>query len=177
MAAAEVCLFGPCNAKDELQTFKCVAVQKIITTSKSKHDELHKTISESWILAHKSCYCSYTSTSRQRKRKSSPVPVPSKRLLKSHSSNFNFKQDCLFCGKECKPKDPKNPDRWEKTSQCTTVDRDGITFKQQLENLCAERQDQWANEVAARVSGVIDLHAACQHLPVRAESCPYSPDR
>ena len=46
--------------------------------------------------------------------------------------------------------------------QCLTVHRGNstITFKQQLENLCDERQDQWANEVATRLSGVIDLHAA-----------------
>jgi len=45
--------------------------------------------------------------------------------------------------------------------QCKTVDRgSAITFKQQLENLCDERQDQWANEVTARLSGVIDLPAA-----------------
>ena len=37
-----------------------------------------------------------------------------------------------------------------------------MTFKQHLENLCDERtsQDQWVNEVAARLSGVIDLPAA-----------------
>ena len=49
----------------------------------------------------------------------------------------------------------------QKVKQCKTVDRDSaITFKQQLENLCDERQDQWANEVAVRLSGLIDLHAA-----------------
>ena len=35
-----------------------------------------------------------------------------------------------------------------------------ITFKQQLEDLCDEREDLWGNEVAVRLSGVIDLHAA-----------------
>ena len=35
-----------------------------------------------------------------------------------------------------------------------------ITFKQQLENLCDEREDLWGNEVTARLSGIIDLHAA-----------------
>ncbi|KAG1674268.1 hypothetical protein GQR58_015168 [Nymphon striatum] len=35
-----------------------------------------------------------------------------------------------------------------------------ITFKQHLEDICDERQDQWANEVAVRLSGVIDLHAS-----------------
>ena len=44
---------------------------------------------------------------------------------------------------------------------CTTLGRSSnITFKEHLENLCEERQDQWANEVAARLYGVIDLPAA-----------------
>lgn len=85
----------------------------------------------------------------------------SKRLLKSQCSDFDFKRDCLLCGTECKPKDSKNPHRWVLVRQCTTVDRGSdITLKQKLENLCDERQDQWANEVMARLSGVIDLHAA-----------------
>ena len=85
----------------------------------------------------------------------------SKRMLKSHSGDFQFKRDCLFCGKGCLPKDPKNPGRWVPVRQCTTVDRGGgISFKQQIENTCDERQDQWAQEVALRISGVIDLCAA-----------------
>ncbi len=70
-------------------------------------------------------------------------------------------RDCVLCGNECQPKDPKNPHRWVEVRQCRTVDRgDDITFKQKLENLCDERQDQWANEVSARIRGVIDMLAA-----------------
>ena len=168
----EKCLFSPCNASGALQTFKTVAVQKIIATSKVKHDELYRTLSGSDILAHKSCYCTYTSRSRkseQGKRKSTPTDTGvSKRLLKSQCSDFVFKRDCLLCGNECKPKDSKNPHSWVQVRQCRTVDRGSdITFKQHLENLCDERQDQWANEVAARLSGVIDLPAsdAQYHAP------------
>jgi hypothetical protein len=58
--------------------------------------------------------------------------------------------------------------------KCTTVGRgNNITFKQQLENLCDERQDQSANEVMTRVSGVIDLHAADAqyHVPYYKMFC------
>ena len=164
-AEGDTCLFGPCNASGALQTFKTVAVQKIIATSKVKKDELYKTMSGSDILAHKSCYCSYTSKSRNielAKRKSTLIDhgVP-KRLLKSQCSDFVFKRDCLLCGEECKPKDSKNPHSWVQVRQCTTVDRPGnITFQQQLENICEDRQDQWANEVAVRLCGVFDLHAS-----------------
>ena len=67
-AEGEMCLFSPCHASGALQTFKTVAVQKIVATSKMKHDEPYKSLSESYILAHKSCYCSYTSRSRKNKQ-------------------------------------------------------------------------------------------------------------
>ena len=65
-AEGEKCMFSPCHASGALRTFKTVAVQKIVVTSKVKHDELYKTVSGSYILAHKSCYCSYTSRSRKK---------------------------------------------------------------------------------------------------------------
>ena len=64
-AEGEKCLFSPCHASGALQTFKTVAVQKIVATSKVKHDELYKTLSGSYILAHKSWYCSYTSSRKK----------------------------------------------------------------------------------------------------------------
>ena len=159
------CLFSPCNVQGALHTFKTVAVQKIVATSKAKRDELFKTLSETEIVAHKSCYCKYTSKSRnseQKRRKDTLAhTVVSKRLLKSQCSDFVFKRDCLLCGNVCKMKDSKNPHRWVDVRPCKTVNRgSAITFKQQLENICDEREDQWGNEVAARLSGVIDLHAA-----------------
>ena len=56
---------------------------------------------------------------------------------------------------------------WVQVKQCTTVDRDGdIMFKQQLEDLCDERQDQWTNQVTSKLSGAIDLHPDAQyHVP------------
>ena len=91
-AEGEKCLFSPCHASGALQTFKTVVVQNIVATSEVKHDELYKTLSGSYILAHKSCYCSYTSRSRkheQGKRTSTLTDTGvSKRLLKSQCSDF-----------------------------------------------------------------------------------------
>ena len=47
-----------------------------------------------------------------------------------------------------------------------------ITFKQQLNNLYDEREDQWGNEVAARLSGVIDIHAADAQYHVPCHNRP-----
>ena len=130
------CFFSPCNNQGALQTFKTVAAQKIVATSKAKRDELYKTLSETEILfAHKSCYCKYTSKSRnneQKKRKDALAhTVVFKRLLKSQCSDFVFKRDCLLCGNVCKMKDGNNPHRWvQQVRQCKTVNRcSAITFK------------------------------------------------
>ena len=55
----------------------------------------------------------------------------------------------MLCGTVCKMKDSNNPHRWVQVRQCKTVNRgSAITFKQQLENLCdeREREDMWGNE-------------------------------
>ena len=161
------CLFSPCNDQGALQTFKTVAVQKIVATSKAKRDELYKPLSETEIVfAHKSCYCKKNTSKRgnneQKKRKYALVhTVVSKRLLKSQCIEFVFKRDCMLCGNVCKMKDINNAHRWVQVRQCKSVNRgSATTVKQQLENLCDEREDLWGNEVTARLSGVIDLHAA-----------------
>ena len=110
------CLFSPGNDQGDLQTFKTVAVLKIVATSKAKRDELYKTLSETEILfAHKSCFCKYTSKSRnneQKMRKEALTnAVVSKILLNSPCSDFVFNRDCLLCGNVCKIKDSRNPHR------------------------------------------------------------------
>ena len=100
------------------------------------------------MFAHKSCYCKYTSKSRNNKQKRGKDAlahtIVSKRLLKSQCSDFVFKRDCMLCGNVCKMKDSNNPLRWVEVRQCKTVDRgSAIIFKQQLENLYDEREEQW----------------------------------
>ena len=82
--------------------------------------------------------------SRKRERTHWLTLLCPKRLLKSQCSDFVFKRDCLLCGNVCKMKDSKNPHRWVQVRQCKTVTSgSAITFKQQLENLCDEREDMW----------------------------------
>lgn len=67
----------------------------------------------------------------------------------------------MFMGKQCKPKkDSKNLSCWLKVRECSTFDiGDGITFKHHLEN-------HRANDVAARISGILDLPGDAQcHEP------------
>ena len=96
-------------------------------------------------FSHKSCYKSKSRNNEQKKRKDALAhTVVSKRLLKSQCNDFMFKRDCLLCGNVCKMKDSKNPHRWVEVRQCKTVNRgSAVTFKQQLNSLYGEREDQW----------------------------------
>lgn len=83
-----------------------------------------------------------------------------KSYLSLNAVNLFSNEIACFVGK-CKPKDSKNPRLWVRVRQCTTLDRgDDFTFKQHLQNLCEEKQDHRANEVAARINGVINMPAA-----------------
>ena len=110
-----------------------MAVQKIVSTSKAKRDELYKTLSETDIFfAHKSCYSKSRNNEWKKIKYALAHTVVSKRLL---TPIVVFKRDCLLCGNVCKMKDSNNPHRWVQVRQCKTVNRgSAITFKQQLEN-------------------------------------------
>ena len=135
---------------------------------------------------HRSCYSSYTSQSRNqsstntKKRKATAAADEAHRVLKSQAkeSNFNFKRLCLFCGKECLPKDPKYPDHWDEVKQYEKLpikDSKGRelerNFKTVVEDICDQRQDEWGREVALRLCKVqTDLpaydcqyHSRCYH--------------
>ena len=44
--------------------------------------------------------------------------IPSKMLRRDVDGNFNYKQQCVFCGEECK-NDKKHPGRTNKFSSCS----------------------------------------------------------
>jgi len=76
-----------------------------------------------------------------------------KRLRRSGSITFNFRQHCLFCGEECFDIDPKHPDRWRRVVVCRTAVRG--------KGVCTSRHDDWAREVETSLgTGTDDLHAA-----------------
>lgn len=93
--------------------------------------------------------------------KSSPTLIPLFLRKKRSSSvdNFNFKQDCLFCGEKCILLEPgcRNPERWRRIRQCRTAQN----FKQNILDVCDLRNDVLAEDVRTRVHGAVaDLHAA-----------------
>ena len=119
------------------------------------------------IRCHKNCVSTYTSAQHVKRFLSKQkgdnlgteeVIAPQK-SRRSGSTEFIFKEHCLFCGEICitLASCSRHPDRWRKVIQCRTAD----DFKQNILHTCDVRNDCQAEEVRVRVSGAVsDLHAA-----------------
>ena len=116
------------------------------------------------LRCHKNCVSSYTSDehiqrflgSRKGKNKNEEG-APQKKIRRSGSTEFEFKEHCIFCGTACLPVDPRHPKRWRKVVQCQTAG----DFKERILQVCDQRNDAWSEEVQVRISGALsDLHAA-----------------
>ena len=85
------------------------------------------------------------------KRKPSE-PLDKAPLLRSEKQ-FDFKEDCLFCGVSTN----------ESTAKRKTFDVHAVRtteFQQSIEQICNERNDDWAVTVKGRIEFARDLHAA-----------------
>ena len=164
----EKCFFECTNSSTIFITCGAIRVDSIRSSSIKRGDGLvHRLDGVDSIRCHKSCVSTYTSThhiSRYvSKQKGGNIKneevIPAKKICRSGSSCFIFKEHCLFCGERCIPlaSCSKHPDRWRKVVQCQTAD----DFKQKILNVCDIRNDSQAEEVRVRVNGAVsDLHAA-----------------
>ena len=174
------CLLPTCSRSGSLQLFKLRGVVRLIECATERQDDatrnriqaiLDAEGEQASVQIHKLCYCSYTSKHHvtkltAKKRKDDPTGddvdlPPAARLRRSQVQNFDFREQCLFCAEVCKPVDPKHPNRWDKVVQCEVRGvTDASPFKDAVLCNCANRNDEWSNEVAVRISGVHDLAAA-----------------
>ena len=72
--------------------------------------------------------------------------------LRSYNDIFDFKEDCLYCGRSTQS------DRWGTDSdvfKCTLIET-----RKTLLDACDDRNDEWGESVRARILGVHDLPAA-----------------
>ena len=99
------------------------------------------------VLVHKSCRRNFTD---QKWRSVKYIAVPCARRLRSSSLSFNWKEDCMFCGKSVTV-DSRHPER--KVITVTT-----LPLRCKLLECCDQRGDLWASEV--KNHGCIDLVAA-----------------
>lgn len=166
MDESDRCYFN-CEQTGPLIAGGRTRIIKIIDSSKDRRDLLYVPLEESLkdnhdleIKFHNTCVSSYTSTehvSRCSKRsggqRSQSEPPPLKRRLQQPV--FDFRCSCFICGDECKPKNLKNPSRWRRVVQWTTVE-----LKEKLLKVCEARGDAHASEVRLRLLGALaDLHA------------------
>ena len=99
------------------------------------------------------------SISRDKKHKAAAAKEISDQRLRSTSSSFNFKNDCLYCGQPAfsttKRKEFENT-----VHQVTTLET-----RKMLLDICKNRGDEWASEVKRRIEWTTDLPAsdACYH--------------
>lgn len=105
-------------------------------------------------VVHEECRRTYVNPivikSLKRKSTSPVIPIPSKSLRSE--MQFNFKEDCLFCGK------PVNDNAKRKKHGVHSVQT--TQFQSTLEQICNDRNDEWAVEVKGRIEFARDLHAA-----------------
>ena len=81
------------------------------------------------------------------------VEVPPSKRLRSSISPFNWKEDCMLCGKSAVV-NTRHPDR--SRVQAVTA----LPMHDKVLECCHKRGDLWASEVETRVYGCIDLVAA-----------------
>ena len=119
---------------------------------------------------HTKCRKDYTRPSSidasQRRNDVVVTTTPTSKTLRSCVSQFDFKNDCLFCG-ETTCDDVKLPAKRRKSlSQVETIE-----FRESVLKHSTERNDKWGDSVTARVQNCIDLIAvgAMYHRECRTQ--------
>lgn len=172
-----------CSDKDALSVSQSGGerVQNVIEASKIHGDNIHAELETKLgkdpnhaIKYHKACITKYLTKARRlfsKKQSAASSVVPEKRTRLSLGPPFDWLRQCLYCGESCllKP-DPKNPQRWNpaylvretEEKRGSTADKT-YTIEKRIKDKCAERADEWAEDVLHRLSGLIvraaDLHA------------------
>ena len=153
---------------DVIQSKRIGAIRR---ASEERGDNLIRRIEDSndLILCHKNCistYCSKEHITRHLKRQTlanSSSCDPRPKRLRCNENKFDFKENCIFCGKACVvQRDKRNPSRWREAYLCRTADRRGKeSFKSAILRHVQQRNDTWSVDVAMRVNSALsDLHAA-----------------
>jgi hypothetical protein len=139
---------GTCNGGSLTKVNR--GVDKILEYSDILEDEVRERITKcSVVRVHESCRKLYTRCPPEPKRERQ-LPITSPKFKRSES--FNFKQCCLFCGKNAL-KDNKNPS----LSNVTEVSTLQVIDK--IRESAKGRDDAWGKVVRLRLAGVIDLVA------------------
>ena len=107
------------------------------------------------VLVHKKCRRDFTDIKSGFKsyESSSDVELPCPKRLRAQESRFNWKNDCIFCGKQALV-DPRHPDVIMHT--VTT-----LPLRSKLMECCLKRNDGWGSEVMNRLYGCMHRFSCC----------------
>ncbi|XP_065911780.1 uncharacterized protein [Dysidea avara] len=148
--------------KDKAITVTEKGMMSLISFSKKRgHSMLYAHLTEcisstpiGKVLVHKHCRRDYTNQRRATcSRNIEEDQLPQAKRLRSSMSSFNWKENCMLCGKNIKF-DARHPER-SKIHNVTT-----LTMHDNLLECCDKRGDEWASEVQKRLHGCFDLVAA-----------------
>ena len=108
------------------------------------------------VKLHKQCQRQVNNENRKRSITNTDFPAekePSKeKMLRSSLEPFDWKSNCLFCGKQCQ-RDSKHPER------CDFHEVTTLRFKDEVLSACKKRDDVISRTVTLRVSACNDLVA------------------
>jgi hypothetical protein len=109
------------------------------------------------VYIHSSCRTEVRNQSKSNKRSQPSVEAPSarKRLTRSEQVNFNFKEQCFYCGNKC-INDIRHPER----NTFIEVRTKSTKIHHATLNLCKERKDFLSKTIEARILNINDLVAA-----------------
>lgn len=119
-------------------------IETICESSKKRGDRIHLEIQEGTVIyIHRLCASTYCSSDHIARalNKVVDIEVPVKRLRRDVEKGFNYKDQCVFCGDQCK-KDNKHPERTKRFSFCSVVknivrpDGEKRTFKEEILRIC-----------------------------------------
>ncbi|CAC5386695.1 unnamed protein product [Mytilus coruscus] len=110
-------------------------------------------VTRTGLLVHEHCRRSYVNpnvTKGLKRKSTSPAPLATPPTLWSEKQ-FSFQEDCLFCGNST----------IETTAKRRLFDVHAVQtteFQTTVEQICIERNDEWATEVKGRIEFARDLH-------------------
>ena len=177
------CVLPVCHGGGVKKSFSKGGIDEILSAAKVREDrELSVQLQSllethgdtATIVCHHGCYCTYTSKEKidrlkkaqKRKADGECIKVTRLHTRSVESGAFEYERDCIFCGKECLPRDGKHPDRWECVHECLTKDRfdkDGNplpTMKDMILDIAEQRNDDAARRVKLHIAFVSDLPSA-----------------
>ena len=153
-AEEQSCIICETHTEEQLRT--CVSgipqLQKYATLC--ENDRLKAALAEQSVEVKVHPSCQKTVSNAIRKRKSdmkNEKGVKVAKLTRNSVETFIFEEHCFFCGEKCQLFDSKHPDR-RKALKVTL-----IPYRDTILDICAARNDDWAQKVRSRVLPCIDL--------------------